>query len=520
MDSRAHDIYGEIIERTRVMLGCHGAFMALVTESGDPVVKAQSGLSDGPLVGRRIPCGEGLAGVALREGRSQISDDYVADPRSVNELRDAALCQEFVSVAATPLVHAGENIGVLYGAHDSPGYFTAHHLQFLEAFAVGAVLAVRLARTAEELSDTLAERDAFFEEAPDPMIIHTLDDARIVDVNRHACETYGYSRDEFLQLTIADLDSPEHAPAMRARLMRIGRDGHAVFSTEHRTADGRLLEVDVAATLLTYHDGREVAHTVSRNVTVRRELERRLRNSERIASLGKLVAGVTQELNTPLTIILGISDLTGEELLDPIVREDILSIRREASRAAQIVRDLQVFAQTHEKTPHMVQLNDIVRRVFDKRRPLRQSRSVEGTLHLDPDAPPLWGDEHNLEQVVSNLLANAETAAADGARDHEVSVHTRTAIDDHDHSVWVELSVIDSGPGVAPGDLPRLFDPFFTTRGPGEGLGLGLSLCHGIIGDMGGSLMAVNRVEGGTWLRARFPAVSGEDPAYGLYSLS
>lgn len=514
MGSWAPDIYNEIIDRTRLVLGCRGAFLGRVDESGDVVIEAQAGLDDGPLVGWRIPRGEGLAGDVLRYGRSVVSEDYPADPRSISGLREPALSQGFVSLAATPLVHRGEQLGVLYGAHDSKEHFTPHHLLLLEALAVGAVLAIRLARTAEELSDTLAERDAMFDETPDPIIVHSLDDARIIDVNRQACATYGYSRDEFLRLSIADLDSPEHAPARSARLARILRDGHATFSTEHRTADGRLLEIDVAATLLQYHDGRELAYTVSRDMTTRRDLERRLRHSDRIASLGRLVAGVTQELNTPLTIILGLTDLSGEEALDPIVREDLQSIRREAARAARIVRDLQAFAQTHEKSPHLVQLNDVVRGVFERRRQHRLSRGLEGELQLDPDAPPLWGNEHNLEQVVVNLLANAEAAAGEGPGRREVGAQTRTISDRPDHpAVWVELSICDSGPGVAPGDLPRLFDPFFTTRGPGEGLGLGLSLCHGIVEEMGGSIMAVNRPEGGTCFSARFPAMGeGEIP--------
>ncbi|GAB4246219.1 MAG: hypothetical protein Kow00122_03250 [Thermoleophilia bacterium] len=497
--------YAHILSQTRQVLGCRSAFLGLVQEDGAVAIVEQMGLASDRLTREVMAPGEGLAGRVIREGRTLVVDDYRAHPEGAPALKGIAAREGFVSLAGTPLWMDGKIGGVLYGAHESPGYFTPHHVELLEAYALGAALAVRLSRTAAELEASLAERRALFEGAADAILIHAPDTLEILEANEKACETYGYSKEEFRGLSVHDLDTPEQAAAVPGRVERLLRAGHVTFSTRHRTRAGAVLDVEVNAGLIRYSDGRCVVQSVCRDVTARRRLENQLAHAEKIAALGRLTAGVAHQLNNPLTVILGLTELAGGEPLDPIVRQDLDDIRKEANRAARIVRDLLTFAQQQESEKRPVDLNALTLRLLGRRTEPYAAAGIEVTDDLEAGLPPVWGDEHHLEQLVSHLLANAEAALAETRGRRRIVVASRTVEDVADDSMWIELAVADSGPGIPPGDVGRIFDPFFTTHGLGRAGGLGLSLCLGIAQDMGGTIMAFNRPTGGAEFVVRLP---------------
>jgi two-component system NtrC family sensor kinase len=234
------------------------------------------------------------------------------------------------------------------------------------------------------------------------------------------------------------------------------------------------------------------------DLTTQRQRDELLRRSERMASLGRALAGVAHELNNPLAAVSGFAQLLLRAPIGEEERGALEVIHREANRAARIVRDLLVLSRPgggdgrHERTD----LNAIVRHIVETRRYVVETRGFACELALDPALPALRADAGQIEQVILNLILNAEQAleaAADtpgAARPAALSVRTVA------RDGCVVLEVADTGLGIAPHDLPHIWDPFWTTKG--EGTGLGLAITHGIVESHGGTITVSSEPERGT----------------------
>lgn len=241
----------------------------------------------------------------------------------------------------------------------------------------------------------------------------------------------------------------------------------------------------------------ELAAANRRLEDAREELGR----AERLATVGRLAAGIAHEVGNPLGAIAGYADLARARLREGRGAADVDDwlgrIATEAQRIDAIVRDLLDFARPAPPALRPVDVAAAADAAVRLARVQARFRDVEVRLDLPPALPPVVGDERRLAQVILNLLLNAADAMRGRGR---VDVAAR-ALPAEAGASRVELSVADTGPGIAPEHLPRLFDPFFTTKAPGEGTGLGLSVCDGIVGSFGGELSAANGAAGGAVFR-------------------
>ena len=296
----------------------------------------------------------------------------------------------------------------------------------------------------------------------------------------------GYAPGELLGRPVYGLMSDDDAAVVRVAFRRALGEPDATFVAEarFRHADGswRLLA-------LTGHDLLDdpaVKGVVvnMRDLTEARARDAQLRRVERLASLGTLIGGVAHELNNPLAAIKGFTELMLMNEQPPEDREALETIAREAKRAADIVADLRVLARETQEQAVMgpVDLNEAVRHVLKLRRYSLDTNNILACEDLDPALRHVWGDRGQLEQVVLNLVVNAEQALDEHDGERRLAVRTRAAGD------TAILEVIDSGPGIRATDLERIFDPFWTTKAPGVGTGLGLSLVHNILTEQGGSI--------------------------------
>ena len=205
----------------------------------------------------------------------------------------------------------------------------------------------------------------------------------------------------------------------------------------------------------------------------------------RLAAIGELVSGVAHELNNPLSGIAGVSRAMTDRDLDPAAREELSIIRRETDRTIRIVRGLLDFARpgSGDRMVRM-SINEAIGVALDLRRNELQMENITLVEDLEPDIPQVFGDPHELQQVVLNLAINAEHAMTGAAGAGRLLVKSES-----DRDV-VRVIVSDSGPGIPPESLDRLFDPFFSTKDSGEGTGLGLSIAYGIIRNHSGNLWA------------------------------
>jgi signal transduction histidine kinase len=251
------------------------------------------------------------------------------------------------------------------------------------------------------------------------------------------------------------------------------------------------------------HVARQLSLYVTRQegAARRAELEAQLRHSDRLATVGQLAAGVAHEMNEPLSSVLGLAQLALKAPgVPPSVVDDLRGIVAASLRAREIVKKLLLFARQAPPTRVAVDLNDVVEETVSLLEGSCENPRLRFLRQLAVDLPIVQGDSAQLRQVLVNLAINAMQAIAD---EGTVTVETRA------EGAEVALVVRDSGHGMPPDVLSQVFNPFFTTKGPGEGTGLGLSVVHGIVVAHGGSVAADSRVGGGSCFTVRLPAAGG-----------
>ncbi len=239
-----------------------------------------------------------------------------------------------------------------------------------------------------------------------------------------------------------------------------------------------------------------------------RERTQQLLQSEKLAAMGTLLAGVAHELNNPLAVIAGQTFLLRQAVGAGPVGERAEKIAKAAERCVRIVKNFLALARQRPPERQKVRLNTVVQEAVELLAyPLRID-NVEVVQDLAKDLPSLWADPHQLNQVVVNLVTNAHHAMRSIAPPRRLTLTTRF---DPARS-RVRLEVADTGPGIPPAIQARIFEPFFTTKPPGQGTGLGLSLCHGIVEEHGGSIRVESAPEQGAVFQIELP-VEGQPVA-------
>ena len=247
---------------------------------------------------------------------------------------------------------------------------------------------------------------------------------------------------------------------------------------------------------------------VFRDITGQRLIQSTLLQTEKMAALGQLVSGIAHELNNPLTSIQGYAQLLLSRRTSHDRTGDALRISQEAERAARIVKNLLLFSRETKPERRAVQLNEVIERTVALRAYELKVQNIELELALDPGLPQTLADAAQLQQVVLNLIVNAEQAIvadrAEDPRNGRILIRTRRLAGDR-----LGMEVSDDGPGIAPEIAARIFDPFFTTKPPGVGTGLGLSIVYGIVQEHGGEVTLASQPGGGATLAVELPALAG-----------
>ncbi len=241
---------------------------------------------------------------------------------------------------------------------------------------------------------------------------------------------------------------------------------------------------------------------LARDVTDQKRNQSQSQQAEKLTAMGQLVSGVAHEINNPAAIISGFAQTLLLDEVKPEQREMLQMMYDEATRIGRITSNLLAFARAGGRQRALVDLNDIARRTFALRSYYLSTLNITVSLDLDPGEPKIWADASELQQMLLNLLINAEQAlvTVDGPR--TITVLTRA--DERE----ARLEIADSGPGIAPEVRDKIFDPFFTTKPEGVGTGLGLSICYGIAREHGGRIW----VESEPGRGARFGIVLPRDP--------
>jgi len=276
-----------------------------------------------------------------------------------------------------------------------------------------------------------------------------------------------------------------------------GGNGHGLPASLRETT------LNIAIAPLVSKDQEQIGRLIIfDDITDRAELEQRLVQADKLSSIGLLAAGVAHEVNTPLAVISTYAQMLAKQVGDDSQKSLILDkIAKQTFRASEIVNSLLNFSRTSTTSLGDVNLNRVIQETLSLLEHQLQKSGIQVKTDFDPGLPPVHGNAGQLQQVFLNLFLNARDAMSAGG-----ALEVRT---------WPEGSgaraeVADTGHGIAPEHLHRIYDPFFTTKAVRKGTGLGLSVTYGIIQEHGGSIEVFNRPGGGASFRLELPlAVPG-----------
>lgn len=448
--------------------------------------------------------------IVARLGASGSVAELEHDPEQL--MVELEFISDSVGIMAMRLVVRGRTIGALLVTIPSPPVAGAAR-EAMDRLAAPLTLALEsLLRRTEEERQRAQERMliAALGALRDPVLL--LDSAaRILGANAEALRTYGYSREVLAGMHYSRLeaDSPPPGDTVRAtsptpHLLHTTPDcgnGAGAWSTQrtHKRRDGSRFPARVTRAGVRDESGRISGEVVLvRDLTSEQQMEAHLRQHDKLASLGELVAGVAHELNNPLTGITILAELLLDDPLTDDQQDSLRLVKSEADRATSIIRDLMLFARRTSARFLPIDLNDLVRTTLRLRTYHLRSSNIDFGLELHEPLPTVLGDEQKLQQVLLNLLSNAEDAVHDSHM-REIRVRTLTESD------RVVLEVRDSGRGMSHEARSQAFEPFFTTKREGAGTGLGLSVSYGIVEAHGGLLTLDSTPGRGTIVRVLLP---------------
>ena len=353
-----------------------------------------------------------------------------------------------------------------------------------------------------------------FEHAPNPCWVYDVGTLQFIEVNRAACDHYGYTRQEFLDMRITDIRPPEHVPTLLLRVERMVRESSTPEPSTwtHRKKNGTLITVEINSMLVTIA-GRPAAIVLAHDVSERAQLEHQLRHAQKMEAVGQLAGGVAHDFNNLLTAIMGYSEIALELLGDENeVSSAVKEIEKAGVRAATLTRQLLAFSRKQLLSPAVLDpnaviddVNTLLRRLIGEHIDLRIERDIAvGAVKADPN---------QLEQVLLNLAVNARDAMPGGG---VLSIETRAADVDEGYARthpdlppgrYVVISVSDTGFGMDEATIGRIFEPFFTTKPAGDGTGLGLAVVYGIIRQSGGHVVVHSQPGKGSTFDIYLPRV-------------
>jgi PAS domain S-box-containing protein len=373
-------------------------------------------------------------------------------------------------------------------------------------------------RAEEALRESETRFRTFVDHAGDALFVFDLEQGTIIDVNRSACEELGYTREELIGNTPAALHLDSDRAEVEASQEQAAAGETVIERHLHRRKDGSTFPVEVHTSLLS-HEGRRFLLNVARDITDRvqaeeqrdklRQLEAELAHLDRLTILGELTASIAHEVNQPLAGVVSNGSaclrwLAGETPNLEEAREAARRIVRDGKRAAEVVARVRAMTKRTEASREKLDLNETIREVLALVGEEAKKNRVLIRTEFADDVLLVFGDRVQLQQVVLNLVMNGIEAMRDvGENARQLAIATRTVEPNQ-----VQVTVEDSGIGVDPDRMPRIFDPFYTTKP--SGMGMGLSISRSILQAHAGQLWAAANDGPGTSFHFTLPKCQEE----------
>ena len=333
-------------------------------------------------------------------------------------------------------------------------------------------------------------------------IITVNDEQRVVQFNAAAETMFGCSTREAMGESI-DRFIPERFRAEHRRHVKRFGETHvtnrrmgALGTISGLRSNGKEFPIEAAVSQIKEGE-RRLFTVILRDVTERKGLESQLRQTERLAELGTLAAGMAHEIGTPMNVILGRTEYLMQKTSDDATKQGLATIVAQVERITKIMNQLLSFARRKPLERRPLAMSLVVHDILDVVQERLETRGIHLQVHLAPACPFVFADRDQMGQVVLNLVMNAIQAMPNGG------TLTLTLTSDAQR---VHLALADNGCGIPKDNIPKLFTPFFTTKGCGEGTGLGLTVVHGIVQEHEGSIFVESQPGVGTTFTISLPA--------------
>jgi len=354
----------------------------------------------------------------------------------------------------------------------------------------------------EAREEELREQETSYRKSYDnaPAAIFKVDHqfGTILDANFVAEKIVGFTRDEMIGMRLWDLLPPGDRPRAMRMFEETRTRGHSNREDLHlRTRHGDLVPVFFNAGLIEYGH-HQFFQVICVDISDRKRLESQLIQSEKMAAIGQLAAGIAHEIRNPLGIITNALYDLGEvvDTTKPEVQEDLRIAKEEMARVQEIINNLLEFSHESRAELESVDINDLLRKTLQLMNKSLQNSEVRVLTDFGP-LTRCVANQNALRQIFLNLITNAVQAMPNGGE-----LRVRTAVLDGGR---IQLEVRDTGVGIPPEHLQDIFNPFFTTKAPGQGTGLGLSVVHSVVKRYRGEIQVHSQLNTGTTFTIEFP---------------
>jgi PAS domain S-box-containing protein len=410
-----------------------------------------------------------------------------------------------------PLKTPTETIGVLVVQHyQNENAYDRRDLEFLDSVGGHIALAIERRRSEEAMRKSEAMFRQLFSRTPLPKWVSDLETGKILLVNESAMKLYGYTPEEFEDMTVLDL-RPADENAGNDEIWR-NPSLHALHHGQwrHRGKDGRVFKVELVAHEIDY-GAKRVRLVIAQDISERQQLEEQLRQAQKMEAVGRLAGGVAHDFNNLLMVIKGHTELLlGSMATDDSGRRKIEQIDRSADRATSLTRQLLAFSRMQVLQPRSVNLNSVIEEM-GKLIPRLIGEDIELAIHAAPDLGTIRADVSQIEQIIMNLAVNSRDAMPKGGK---LIIETSNVDLDNaykgTHPIvkpgrYVLLAVSDTGIGMDAETQAHIFEPFFTTKEQGKGTGLGLSTVYGVVKQSGGFIWVYSEKGKGSTFKIYLP---------------
>ncbi|MFH1115566.1 MAG: ATP-binding protein [Pseudomonadota bacterium] len=486
------------IKELRKIVGDRGVIIYLLDSAGQELnVAAQEGFTEEFVrMVSRLSLGEGLTGEVAHMGVPTAYDDYRTYPQAI----EAAVKEEKVcSLLAVPLMAKKQIVGVLSVGSKTPYHFSEEEINLLTMIGNQIGVATDNAQLHENLKESERKYKTLIEDINDGYFV--CQNNRVVFANDAFLDMHGYHREEALQHNFREFVSPDCVgdvqKTVEKQMLGESRLENVEFLRLHK--DGRRLPTELKVSFSEF-EGRPAVIGISRDISERRRLEQKVLENERLASIGEVTSTLAHEIRNPLSAIKMTIQLLSKNLkVQGFDKKRFQLALTEIKRLDRFLQDMLHFAGPVNMKKELNSLPDIISECLDLLRDKAGSHNIRFHWKRPRNAGKVLVDFSKMEEVFLNILLNSMDAMPHGGRIYVTVEDVET-----EAGPMIQVEIRDTGSGISTDQLPRIFDPFYSTKT--EGAGLGLSNAKRIVDAHNGIIQVESRTAGGTSFRIRLPA--------------